>query len=342
MISAGIDISAKDFVMATRKGGKIVSIKTYTNDAKGIKSAGKHLRGKDPVHVCLEATGSYHLDAAIGLTLVSNVKVMVVNPKAAKHFSEAIMQRTKTDKVDAEMLALFCERMDFLPWQPPRDEVLTLRACSRRLAALTELKVKAKNQHHALSVTATTPPFVLDDALLTIAQLEQQIAKLKQNTLDYIGTDASLAETLKLLITIPGVAETTAIQLMGELLVLPTDMKNRQWVAMAGLDPRQFSSGSSVHKQTRISKAGNRFIRMALYMPALNAAHREPHIAAYYQHLIQDNGLKKLQALCAVMRKLLHAVHAIMKQHQPFDATKFYTIASDPLPGEVQGQSATS
>ena len=53
MISAGIDISAKDFVMATRKGGKIVSIKTYTNDAKGIKSAGKHLRGKDPVHVCL-------------------------------------------------------------------------------------------------------------------------------------------------------------------------------------------------------------------------------------------------------------------------------------------------
>jgi len=333
MISAGIDISAKDFVMTTRKSGKTVGIKTYTNDAKGIKSAGKHLFGKQPVQVCLEATGSYHLDAAIGLTAVPNVEVMVANPKAAKHFAVALMQRTKTDRVDAEMLAKFCERMDFIPWQQPREAVMALRACSRRLAALTALKVKAKNQHHALSATQTTPAFVLEDALLTITQLEQQLEMLKQRTLDFIGEDTFLAETLELLITIPGIAETTAIQLMGELLVLPDDMKNRQWVAMAGLDPRHFMSGSSVHKQTRISKAGNRFIRMALYMPALNATHREPHITAYYQHLINDNGLKKLQALCAVMRKLLHAVHAILKQREPFDATKFYVIPESQATG---------
>jgi len=324
MISVGIDISAKDFVMATRENGKTVSSKTYGNDAKGIQAAAKQLRGKKLVRACLEATGSYYLDAEIGLVAVPNVELMVVNPKAAKHFAEALMQRTKTDKVDAEMLAMFCERMDFIAWQPPQKAVLTLRACSRRLATLTELKAKAKNQHHALSATKTTPAFVLDDALLTISQFEQQIENLKQHTLDYIADDAFLAETLSLLLTVHGIAETTAIQLMGELLVLPDDMTNRQWVAMAGLDPRQFTSGSSVHKQTRISKAGNRYLRMALYMPALNAAHREPHISAYYRHLIEDNGLKKLQALCAVMRKLLHAVHAILKQRKPFDGSKFY------------------
>jgi len=326
MISVGIDISAKDFVMTIRKNRKTVSSKTYGNDAKGIQAAAKRLRGNKPVRVCLEATGAYHLDAAIALVAVPNVELMVVNPKVAKRFAEALMQRTKTDKVDAEMLAIFCERMDFVAWRPPATAILTLRACSRRLAALTELKVKAKNQHHALVATETTPTFVLDDALLTISQFEQQIARLKQHTLDHIADDDFLAETLSLLLTVNGIAETTAIQLMGELLVLPDDMKNRQWVAMAGLDPRQFTSGSSVHKQTRISKAGNRFLRMALYMPALNAAHREPHISAYYRHLIEDNGLKKMQALCAVMRKLLHAVHAILKQRQPFDGSKFYTL----------------
>jgi len=326
MISVGIDISAKDFAMATRESHKTQRSKTYDNDAKGIQAAAKRLRSNKPVRVCLEATGVYHLDAAIALAAVPNVELMVVNPKVAKRFAEVLKQRTKTDKVDAEMLAIYCERMDFVAWRPPAKTILTLRACSRRLAALTEFKIKAKNQHHALVTTKTTPTFVLDDALLTISQFEEQIAALKQHTLDHIADDDFLAETLSLLLTVNGIAETTAIQLMGELLVLPDDMKNRQWVAMAGLDPRQFTSGSSVHKQTRISKAGNRFLRTALYMPALNAAHREPHISAYYRHLIEDNGLKKMQALCAVMRKLLHAVHAILKQRKPFDGSKFYTI----------------
>ena len=114
MISVGIDISAKDFVMATRKNRKTLSSKTYGNDAKGIQAAAKRLRGNRPVQICLEATGVYHLDAAIALSAVPNVELMVVNPKVAKRFAEALMQRTKTDKVDAEMLAIFCERMDFV------------------------------------------------------------------------------------------------------------------------------------------------------------------------------------------------------------------------------------
>ena len=326
MISVGIDMSAKDFVMATLKGEKSIGTQTYGNDGKGIQAVAKRLHGNKPVRVCLEATGSYYLDAAIGLSKVPNVEVMVVNPKAAKNFAAALMQRTKTDKVDAEMLATFCERMDFISWEPPREALMTLRACSRRLATLTKARVQAKNKHHALSATQTTPAVVLEDALLTITQLEQQIDRLKQHTLDFIANDAFMKETLGLLVTICGVAETSAIQLMGELLVLPDDMKDRQWVALAGLDPRHFTSGTSVHKATRISKAGNRFIRMALYMPALSAVRHDPHVAAYYQHLINDNGLKKLQALCAVMRKLLHAMHAMLKNRTAFDSTKFYAM----------------
>jgi len=113
------------------------------------------------------------------------------------------------------------------------------------------------------------------------------------------------------------------VQILGELVLLPDDMNAKQWVAHAGLDPRHVQSGSSLNKKPRLSKAGNANLRSALYMPALVATQRDDSIKAYYQHLINDNGLKKLQALCAVMRKLLHSIHAMFKNNVPFDASQF-------------------
>jgi transposase len=46
--------------------------------------------------------------------------------------------------------------------------------------------------------------------------------------------------------------------------------------------------------------------------------------------LIENNGLKKLQALCAVMRKLLHAIHGMLRANKEFDGSRFYSI-----PGEA-------
>ncbi|WP_294078658.1 transposase [Thiolapillus sp.] len=99
------------------------------------------------------------------------------------------------------------------------------------------------------------------------------------------------------------------------------------WVAMAGLDPKHHQSGSSINKKARISKVGNRYLRQALYMPALSAARHDKHVNGYYRHLIENRGLKKIQAICAVMRKLLHAVHAMLKQQKPFDNTRFFDLS---------------
>ncbi len=134
-----------------------------------------------------------------------------------------------------------------------------------------------------------------------------------------------LMRILQLLTSIKGIAETSAIALMGELLLLPPDLSNREWVKFAGLDPKAFDSGKSVHKKTRLSKAGNRHIRSALYMPALSAKQHDPYVKAYFQHLV-DNGKQPLQAVCAVMRILLHAIHGMLKHDKPFDNTRFYAI----------------
>ena len=161
------------------------------------------------------------------------------------------------------------------------------------------------------------------DAKLAITQLEKRIDCLTAGALVLIGKHPELARILTLLIGIKGVGETSAIALMGELLLLPPDLSYREWVKFAGLDPRAFDSGKSVHKKTRIFKAGNHHIRAALYFPALSA---KQHVKAYFQHLM-DNGKTPLQGVCVAMRKLLHAIHGMLKNNEPFDNTRFYAIS---------------
>lgn len=323
---AGIDVSSKTLELVVRKKGKSHKSKTYENSAQGHQKLIAYLVKQNVVKVCLEATGIYSLDLAVALSLEESIQVMVINPKAAKSFAQALMMRGKTDPLDAEMLAQFVDRMEFKAWIAPRRQVLDIRACSRRLASLTKSKAKAKNQLHALQATDQTPRFIIEDALHSVTQLEAQIERLKVIALELIAADEEIKRIVDLLISIKGVAKTTAIQLVGELLVLPQDMTAKQWVAFAGLDPRPFQSGTSVNKKPRLSKAGNAYLRMALYMPALNASYRELNITAYYQHLINDNGLKKMQAICAVMRKLLHAIHGMLRSDKIFDGTRFYSI----------------
>ena len=101
----------------------------------------------------------------------------------------------------------------------------------------------------------------------------------------------------------------------------------RQWVAYAGLDPREYTSGSSVHKRPRISNTGNKHLRHNRFMPALVAVQHDPYLGAFYQHLLAQ-GKFKMQALVAVMRKLLHAIHAMCKNHEPYDGSKLFRLPS--------------
>lgn len=329
MYYVGIDVGSKELVMCIRYEGKNHKAKSFDNTPSGHNQIIKILSSKKKdVRICMEATGIYHFDLAVALSRAKH-SLMVVNPKSAKHYFEALMTRSKTDQVDAGVLAQYAETMPFNSWQAPDGNILKLRAYSRRIAALTKLKAQMKNQLHALSSTISVPDTIMDEAHESIKFFENQIQRLKEHALTLINSDEALKRSLELLTSVKGIAETSAIQLLGELLILPADMKDRQWVAFAGLDPRHHQSGTSVFKKPRISKAGNGYLRRALYMPALCAAHRDPYVKGYYQHLIEDQGLKKMQAVCAVMRKLLHAIHAMLKTNTCFDNTRFYEMAAN-------------
>jgi transposase len=320
----GIDVDSRHLSVVVRKKGKNGALQTFKNNALDHCQLVQMLHDRGVKRVCLEATGVYHLDLAVTLC-AAGFEVMVLNPKVARRFAEALRERQKTDKVDAQMLAEFAERMPFVAWQSPRTEVLSLRLIARRLLALTTQRTAAKNHLHAAKALGRTPAVVLEDIELSIGQLKAQIERLRAAALELIAEDEVLCEILPLLTSVKGIAEGSAIQLMGELLVLPEDMSARQWVAMAGLDPRHHQSGTS-QKKARISKAGNRYLRQALYMPALSASRHEPHVAAFKNHLVHNRGLKKIQAVVAVMRKLLHAIHGMLRTATPFDGARFRAL----------------
>ena len=137
-----------------------------------------------------------------------------------------------------------------------------------------------------------------------------------------IGEHAALAEAYGHLTSIKGIAAKSAVALLPELLVLPADMTPKQWVAHAGLDPREHESGTSVRGRVRISKVGSVHLRRALYMPAMVASRTEPRVKAFYEELLA-RGKKPQVAHVAVMRKLLHSVHGMLRHGSDFDGERF-------------------
>jgi len=321
MRTAGIDVSHKTVTLCLNQDGKLGKAREFANTAEGHQALLKVLKRAHIERVCLEATGTYHLELALALD-DAGLALMVLNPKAAKRFAEALLTRSKTDGVDAGVLAQYAERMPFTAWQRPADMVVALRAVGRQIAALRKTRTRERNRLHAISQSTLTPAVVRESIEQAIAQCDAQIDALRAWAHEHIQDHRELQDAFELLLSAKGIGAASAIELLGELLVLPEDMAAKQWVAMAGLDPRQNSSGTSVSKQPRLSKAGNRYLRQALYMPALSAARHDPHIRAFYRHLIEQRGLKKIQAVCAVMRKLLHGIHAMLKQHKPFEAAR--------------------
>jgi len=331
MVFAGIDVGSAENVVAVSHNKKIGKAKAFTNTPEGHLALIKYLNpNKRKVRVCIEATGTYHFDLAVVLSKSKNIEVMVINPRAIKHFAQAFMERNKTDKIDASLLATAVEMLDFQEkfklWNAPSETVLSFRACARRLTELGKQKARSKNQLHALISTLSTPEFVLGSVQQSIKNLEVQIDELEQYALSLVQQDAKLLKAFELIITIKGIADKSAISILGELLILPEDMTARQWVAHAGLDPRHHTSGKSVEKKARLSKAGNKYLRHALFMPSLSAIRHHRCVKEYFNHLVEDLSKRKMQAICAVMRKLLHAIHGMLKSGTAFDDSRFYAV----------------
>ena len=132
---------------------------------------------------------------------------------------------------------------------------------------------------------------------------------------------AALRADRQLLESIPGVGAATAQVILAELPEPARFASAQQAAAYAGLAPREYGSGTSVRKRTRLSKAGNARLRKALYLPTLTAIRFNPLLRGFFERLVAA-GKARMAAVGACMRKLLMIAYGVLKSRTPFDPSR--------------------
>lgn len=306
----GIDVSKKTLDVALMFAAKVLT-KKFDNSPKGFKLLNAWLRSLHipQVHACLEATGSYG-DAVASYLHEAGHVVSIVNPFRIKGYAAAKLNRNKTDKADARLIADFCRTQNPDQWFPPKPQVAELQALTRRIEMLEEMLQMEKNR---LDVApAKTKPSIKR----IIKTFEKEIDNLRANIKEHINQNSDLKQQDTLLQTIPGIGEKTSHVLLAEIDFSHYDSA-RKIAAYAGVSPRKHNSGTSLNK-TYLSKQGNGRIRKALYFPAIVAT-RYNNIISLFASRLEKNGKTPMQIVCASMRKLLHIAFGVLKNKSPFD-----------------------
>jgi len=324
---AGIDVAARKLDVARLSETGSVQLRQFEQSPAGHQKLVAYLRKHKVEAVVMEATGIYYLDAAVAL-YNAGIPISVINPRAAHHFAKVMLQSSKTDRIDAQLLAEYARRMTLKPWRAPNEDWLALRDIARRINQLTGMRTAEKNRLHALQAQQHTRKTMIDELLAHIEQLEHSIERLTKAAVDVIGQDPVLARYDACLTSATGIARASAVALLGELCLLPTQLRSSQVSRQAGLDVRLTESGSSIDQPGRLSKAGNTYLRAGLYMPSLSLVRHDPRAKAHYNALVA-RGKKKMQALCAVQRKMLTGLWACMHANEPFDSAKLFAIEPD-------------
>lgn len=311
----GLDVAKLKFNACLINASGKLRHKVFSNDPTGFTQLLAWLTAHEAleVHACMEATGIYGEALAFHLH-AAQVVVSVVNPAAIKAFAGSRLSRTKTDKVDAELIARFCQLQQPLPWSPPALEVRELQGLVRRLEALIERRVAETNRLEA----EVSKGVVRTSIEQHVAYLAEQIRETKKLIQEHLNQHPQLRRRSQLLQSIPGIGATTAAMLLAEMTDLTRFTSARQVAAFAGLVPRERISGSSVRGRTRLSKIGNARLRKGLYFPAITALRCSPFFQAWAKGL-RERGKCKMSVIGAAMRKLLHLVYGVLKNGQPFD-----------------------
>jgi transposase len=311
----GIDV-AKETLDVALSDGFHLNHDQFSNTQKGHEELELWLRklSASRVHVCLEATGQYG-DGVAEYLFTQGFPVSVVNPARIKHYANSKLRRNKTDKADAQLIAEYCIREKPAIWTPPPVSFKDLQTLVRHL---DDLQGAFRQESNRLQSGVHTS-FVVNSLTSICDFLDEQIKQTKKAIQDHIDQHEELKRMQDLIVTIPGIGKLTAAKLLGEIRNILDFHSARQLAAYAGLTPRNFLSGTSVHKKTRLSKTGNANLRKALYMPAIVAIKRNPIIHSFCARLSQT-GLQPMEVIGAAMRKLLHLVFGVLKSGRPFDA----------------------
>jgi len=310
----GIDISKAYFDVAYVKDG-VKHHRQFKNTKQGFRNLKKWLR-KQKVrtpHFAMEATGRYGLKLASFLHR-QGYAVSIVNPRQIKAYRDSWLFRNKSDAADALLIAKFCRSRSLPLWQPPAQELSAIQDMERRITALKKMRTMEKNRLKSGEMAKAVAKSIKKH----LAFLDKSIAQMEGEIKELVNQHPALQEIIKLLTSITGIGEKTAIILMGEIRDITLFGSAPALAAYAGVSPQNHNSGDTVRKKPKMSKVGNAHLRGAVYYPALSAMQHNPIVKDFVERL-KANGKEGKVLVGAAMRKLLHIVYGVWSSGKPFD-----------------------
>jgi transposase len=309
----GIDVSKGKFDVALLREGKCKH-KRFLNNLEGFKKLREWLAEYkvERLHACMESTSTYG-EALAEYLHDRGFMVSIVNPARIKGFAQSELIRSKTDKVDASLIARFCAAMKPSLWTPESKEIRELRSLVRRVDALVEMRQQEINR---LDVSDAVIKKTIENH---IDYLTKQIDSIKEQINKHIDRHPQLRDKQKLLQSIPGVGEATIHLVLANFANTEKFSNAKRLSAFLGIAPREYQSGHSVRGRRRMSKVGRSSLRKAFFMPALVALRYNPIIVEMKRRLTEA-GKPKMLIVGAAMRKLIHIICGVLKHGKPFDS----------------------
>lgn len=308
----GIDVSKAMldvFILPSKKHMQ------FKNDETGIQKLTNKIKLFSSSLVVLESTGGYERALTYALS-EAKLEVCVVNPRQIRDFAKAMGQLAKTDKIDAETIALFAKKIE------PKANVVINKAQSdlsnnnARRQQLIDMITMEKNR------LDKSGPKQKKSIERVLEVLEEELEDVNKEQLSLISSDENSSKKMELLISIKGVGTVTAVSLLSELPELGC-LSSREIAALSGVAPFNRDSGTLRGKRTIYG--GRASVRKALYMATLVATKFNSKIKRFYQRLCAAGKAKKT-AIIACMRKLLICMNAMIKNNQPWSDNELIEI----------------
>lgn len=306
----GIDVAKAELVVAVRPTGEHW---TVANDEGGVRALVARWRAAAPELIVLEATGGYEL-LCVGALAAAGLPVVVANPRQVRDFAKATGQLAKTDRIDADVLALFAERVRPAVRALPDADAQELDALLGRRRQLLGMLQAERNRLG--QVFGRGKPLVKKSLKAHIAFLERELRVADTDLGAMVRSSPAWREKDDLLRSVPGVGPVLALTLLAELPELGR-LSRREIAKLAGVAPLSRDSGTM--RGRRFVQGGRASVRAVLYMAALVATKRNAVIRAFYQRLLAAGKPKKL-ALVACMRKLLTILNTMARTQQRWSA----------------------
>ena len=390
----GVDVSKASSEVAIVINGEKIHGYTMPNDTIGFTRLLDDLKTVQKPEIIFEARGVYSRRLQAFLE-ENGYAYTQLNPLEAKKQLDSLRVR-KTDKIDAETLAISQFVLNRKPTYIQEEVYQELRDLSRFYQNLTEDIVRTKNRlHKVLQVTfpemeniLSTPTreqywnlvmtfpykdFVLElskDELLEgirqstskrisnkrVAYLAQKLAALANQSYCAVKKNSPILEEVRyyakellrlseqrqavleqmvelaqplpeyeILLSIPGIAETTATSMIGELEDIRRFQSANQINAFIGIDLRHYESGNFLAKE-HITKRGNPYARKILFKCIHNiaaASHTNHcHIEDFYEKRKRQSQTTSTKPhTIASIHRLIRTMYYLITHNKLYDYT---------------------